>query len=330
MHQMRLNKAFDYSPVSNYGIFYYLQNLPVPWQDLNIATPLDYFYHLNHSGNKIVSPLIDSFISDNEISTENKAEIANIIYTLFGQTWGRMWDIYNAEYNPLNNYDMTEHFEEDESIERDADETRTDNLSSLRTDNLTHTRTDNLTHTRTDNTTETRTPDLTTTETQDTETERATGVDETFSPETSKTVERSVYGFNSDEASPSELNTETDGGQSVKNTDTDETINNTGTVTTEETGTDTKRNTGTVTNVDTGTEQNADTGTQRTDNTGTQRKENTGTDTRTNEHTLTRFGNIGVTTTQQMLQSDIDLWQWNFFKNVVIPNIDGVLTISLY
>lgn len=44
---------------------------------------------------------------------------------------------------------------------------------------------------------------------------------------------------------------------------------------------------------------------------------------------LTRSGNIGVTTTQQMLESDIELWRWNFFYEV-FNDIDKVFTISTY
>lgn len=44
---------------------------------------------------------------------------------------------------------------------------------------------------------------------------------------------------------------------------------------------------------------------------------------------LTRSGNIGVTTSQQMLQSEIDLWKWNFFYEV-FSDIDHIFTISTY
>ena len=44
---------------------------------------------------------------------------------------------------------------------------------------------------------------------------------------------------------------------------------------------------------------------------------------------LTRSGNIGVTTSQQMLQSEIDLWKWNFFYEV-FTDIDTIFTISTY
>ena len=55
-----------------------------------------------------------------------------------------------------------------------------------------------------------------------------------------------------------------------------------------------------------------------------------GSDTHTRNYTLTRQGNIGVTTTQQLLQSERDLWKWNFYNDVVFPDVDRVLTIQTY
>lgn len=45
--------------------------------------------------------------------------------------------------------------------------------------------------------------------------------------------------------------------------------------------------------------------------------------------TTTRSGNIGVTTTQQMLSAERELWMWNFFDQVY-KDIDSVLAISFY
>lgn len=44
---------------------------------------------------------------------------------------------------------------------------------------------------------------------------------------------------------------------------------------------------------------------------------------------LTRSGNIGVTTTQQMLQAEIELWQWNFIEQV-LADTDEFMTIPFY
>lgn len=40
-------------------------------------------------------------------------------------------------------------------------------------------------------------------------------------------------------------------------------------------------------------------------------------------------GNIGVTTAQQMLTQEIELWKWNYFESVM-ADIDSVLTIKIY
>ena len=74
----------------------------------------------------------------------------------------------------------------------------------------------------------------------------------------------------------------------------------------------------------------SDTGTQRTagtvTNTGTQRNAGSdsgsvsnnenGTDDYTNIHKARLFGNIGVTTSQQMLQSEFDVARWNMYEHI--------------
>ena len=58
---------------------------------------------------------------------------------------------------------------------------------------------------------------------------------------------------------------------------------------------------------------------------------NSGTDTNTRNYTLTRSGNIGVTTSQQMLESELDLWSIiENFQKYVFPALDNLLTIPIY
>ena len=228
------------------------------------------------------------------------------------RTFDKWVKALEIEYDPLFNYDRTEEYTDthtgkyDKSIDgtlsgsnsRSEDFTRTDNLTQsddhTRTDNLTqsddHTRTDNLTqsedHTRTDNLASTN--DVTTTHT--------------------------VSAYNSSAYEPKD--------QEVVDQDT----SNTGT----------QRNAGTTTN--TGTQREAgttsNTGTQReagtTSNTGTQRNAGSATDTFgntnntdengndswTNIHKARLFGNIGVTTSQQMLQSELDIARWNLYEHI--------------
>ena len=51
--------------------------------------------------------------------------------------------------------------------------------------------------------------------------------------------------------------------------------------------------------------------------------------TETGTRTLTRSGNIGVTTTQQMIQSSIELSKWTFLAEVM-RDLDTMFTIPLY
>ena len=162
----------------------------------------------------------------------------------------------------------------------------------------THTRTDNTTKTRTPNLSEVTTPDLTVEETPD--------LTEEETPDLTTENDNSVYGFNSATAVPTGEQSTTQKGTNTKTTTGTNTTTTTGTNTVTNTGTDTIRDTGTVTDVDTGD------------------------DTHTRNYELTRSGNIGVTTSQQMLESERKLWLWNFFYAVVFPAIDRVLTIQIY
>ena len=51
--------------------------------------------------------------------------------------------------------------------------------------------------------------------------------------------------------------------------------------------------------------------------------------THTGTETLTRSGNIGVTTSQQMLESEFKVRQYDFYK-MIYNDIDSVLCLSIY
>ena len=330
----RLNDVFP-DWLTGGGIFSVLQSFPVPWRTESIAGALDVEYHGNVSGDKIISPVVEKVKVGDALTELEKTVIATSIFAVCGLNWEKQWETLSFEYNPIENYRMTETMSDDETVtEYGKSTTRTDNLThrktgtetgdidetDTRTDNLTHgktgteTRTDNLTHgktgleTRTDNLTDTTTPNLTT------------------------NAANTVHGFNSSTGVPSDSQTST------------------------ETGTNTETHTGTeqkqynLSETDTGTEQkqynlsDTDTGTQATvrkgtdettyntteNDTGTQSTLDGGSDTQTRNYELTRSGNIGVTTSQQMVESERTLWMWNFFRNVVFPDIDRVLTLPIY
>ena len=70
-----------------------------------------------------------------------------------------------------------------------------------------------------------------------------------------------------------------------------------------------------------------DSGTTELDSDINTKRNHVGADEET--ETLTRSGNIGVTTTQQMLTSERDLWKWNFFDQI-FSDLDRELALMFH
>ena len=238
-------------------------------------------------------------------------------------------------------------------------DTRTDNLTHTKagTETLTHnttdTRTDNLTHTKAGSESVAKTHDGNTrgqsTLTKEGSESIAKNNTRTFEGGETRTpntqTSNSVYAINSTTPAPTSLsnNTGTETNQYLNRSDKDEgneTTSYNGRIdrnkaTNKEHNTETTSFTG-RTDTDAGTSANAKSGTDTltyntTDaDTGTQTDAQTGSDTATRNYRLTRSGNIGVTTSQQMIESERALWLWNFFYKIVFPDVDRVLTLNIY
>lgn len=347
---VRLNDVFS-DWFTGAGIFATLQNFNIPWKSENIANDLDLEYHGNLSGDKIISPLVSKISNGETLTNTQKTQIASAIYAINAKNWTKQWATLSLIYNPIENYRMVETMTNDQTVTAyGKTSTRTDNLQHAKTgydslgSDITNTRTDNLSHSKSgyDTTdidyTDTRTDNLGHTKTGvDTVTPNTT---ETTTPNLTNSSTSTVYGFNSSNAVNANGNSQTaTGTNTVTHTGTEQTSYNTS-----------ETNTGTQTNVKDETQQinynsyDTNTGTQTnrqiTDNktnynisesdTGTQSTTDGGNDTSTRNYELERSGNIGVTTSQQMLKSERNLWIWNFFRNVVFPDIDRVLTVQIY
>ena len=80
---------------------------------------------------------------------------------------------------------------------------------------------------------------------------------------------------------------------------------------------------------DTTTETGTDTTTVKEK--GTETLTHGGTDTDTRNYTLTREGNIGVTTSQQMAESEEKLWAGlELFEKYIFKDVDNLLTLRIY
>ena len=339
----------------------------LPWsEDEDIsATLLDFEYINNYSGRKVISPAVENVLENGSIPSEDFAKLCDVAYMMFNKKWTRNWTIYNIEYNPIENYSMTEH----SVLTRDNAETHsgTDQFKQTGTDTHAESGTNTLLMTGTDTNVLSGTDQL-----QHGETHTLSGTDSlthgekhtlsgtdslthgekhtlggSDSTTDTRASEHEVSAFNSSGYQDSSKDTNSGGtGTQYGKTDTASGTDSTlygktdtasGTDSTLYGKTDTASGTDRTTYgkqdqetrnmTDATTFGHTDTETlNRTDQTIHGHKiEND--DEETTDHT--RSGNIGVTTSQQMAESDIQLWRWNFFYEV-FADIDKIFTISTY
>ena len=227
---MNLNDIFP-DGLTGEGIFYALNEYNVPWKTSISSVALDLEYYGNVSGGKTISPLLRRLLVDGVVPESALTRLANSLYSMNALRWSKLWNTYQLEYNPIENYRMTEIMEDDDTV-----------TTYGRTHSKTGTESDD--RTRTDG-----------------------SID-------------GIFGFNSSSAVDSETS--------------DRTIDDDNTHTYNLTDTD------------------------------------AGIDRQTHSYELTRSGNIGVTTSQQMIESERGLWMWKYFYDVVFPDVDKMLTISVY
>lgn len=291
---------------TNKGIFTRLKAI-APWSTTVDDKQLNDLYALSRQ-EKILSTLGVGVFFDMQYTPGAKLSgastyIANIAYTKFSEKWTRLWAARAMEYNPIENYNMIESGEDTNtksgSISRSDTGTVTD----------THTGTDTLaksgeeTHSK-----------------GGSEVHTFAGKEKTTNTVTSNTTgtDNGVYGFNSATAVPSDTSTGTQTGLSDSELEF-----------TNRTNTDSFNN-----RVDTdGFTNRQDTQTKNL--TDTETRNLSGGETYNNvkdklDHSLTRSGNIGVTTTQQMLEQELNIWDVFDYFEIVFKDIDSLLLLDIY
>ena len=223
METINLNKMIDV--YSNYptdgGVFSPMSN--APWADTMSGTNLDILYLDGHSGERYCSNFINHRLNDSDVlSSDNRTLIANILWSMFGIQWTRLWATMKpVDYDPLTNYKMEETLEGTESSTRTPDLTKGDTGTVQTTGQ------------------DKRTPNLT---------RNGTGTVNDNGSATN-TNQNGIWGFNSSTSVPSDMS---DGRATNENTTTrDLTETETGTDTTDHTNTDTYNRSYTETGTDT-------------------------------------------------------------------------------
>lgn len=273
----------------NNGIFTFLNSLDVPWKEKNISQQLNLQYHGNISGRKDTSPLVDSLIVENNLTENSKTMLAMSIFSIYSNKWNKLYRVLSLEYEPIENYNMIEN-ENATSTNENADTITTNTTNS-------------------NDITETNTGTNTANDSENTTGKNAITDSRTVTENNNVINNNSLYGFNS----TSGVNSDSQNGTESRNLTDSNTHND-----------DLK---GTRTNEHSENINTSKVTTHKNDIKDV--KDGTHTENGTQNRTLTRHGNIGVTTSQQMLNSEIELWQWNFFSGV-FKDIDKILTIQTY
>ena len=208
------------------------------------------------------------------------------------RTFEKWINALNIDYNPLENYDRMEEWTDSGS------RTNTGTVSDSGT--RTNTGTVSDTGTRTNTGTVSDTGSITNTGTQSTNT---TGKDNFTGSGNSTSIDE-ISAYNSSSFQNDKKNTTNSSNSSETNT------------TTNSTRTDNLTESNSNTRTDNLTESNSNT---RTDNLA-ESNSNTRTDNLSEKTSSNRIGrahgNIGVTTSQQMLQSELDIAKWNIYEQI--------------
>ena len=296
---------------------------------------------LRRYGERVYAPLyedgdtLDQALSDITMTWDE-------FHTLHDDMAWRLYQAFAAEYKPLENYSMTESGEDTRTTSRTASEAITRNIDETlaKTGTITHSgesgSTSSESATRTDDLKSelkrTGTVGVTAQDTGKT-TDGTTRTTTNTGTQSTSSTGQSINGVSAyDGTDFSDRDKQTNSTNDTRTDDLSSTVTNSGEINTTANSTATTTNDTIDTTTDTGTQTNALTGTMsgttsdtQTNNTTdtTNRSESAKTDTTdsgtdTTKHSLTRSGNIGVTTSQQMLTSEVYLRARNNLVHYIV------------
>lgn len=302
-----LMKAF---PGINTGIFNFFGDSPA-WSTIcdDVVMNNTLFFTF---GKRIAAPVLTHFMFNDKtpllpedclhtIDDNDANVLAQMILARYGEKWNRMLAINDADYNPLNNYDMTEkEIASTSGLTQDANTSNRSNTRAYTTSNELNsqygdTRANTSTYSAND-------INNSNASTANNETEAAD-------------ADTSIYAFNSADAVPANES----GAKTVKSSSglnkAENSITSNNKSASSESVTGKREEAGKRLESESGVAQEASNSTI-TKNDATTR-------------TLTRSGNIGVTTSVQMLTQERNFWTWSYIRTI-IEDVAAFLTIGVY
>lgn len=328
-----------------------------------IASTLDMSYVLGHSGNKPLSPTAYHLIYGDYAETlgsQARGLLADSAFIQFGDKWTRLFEALNLEYDPIQNYSMTEQTVRDETTTTfgkkidddlsitfgkkvDDDDTITfgkkiddDNTNTYGKkvddddtitfgkkvdDDNTITHAKAVTKSGSQNDHEVDTPRVETTTAESVNAYNNAG---TATPKSSTVV--SHTGTDTKDVTTTYTNVkDQESGTTTDNRDIEESGTETHNKDYEESGTDSQARDISESGTETHAKDYQESGTE-----GQGRDiQESGTEVNSRDYEFTRSGNIGVTTSQQMLESEWELRKHNLYK-MMMEDLDTIYCIPCY
>lgn len=301
------------------------------WFNLATAKTMDEEYYLSQSGYKPISILYQNLLKTREskfVATTDNVDtyvttpegnyialpvnnkylealkyLSDVIINKYKDKWDRLYDAWNKEYTPIENYSMNEETSVERSKTTDDDLSGSNTLLKTGTVDNDTTHGDTITHN---------------TDVEDT-------IDETNTKTESGKQLNTISGTPVDKVYPSFSNTSQPIKETVQDTKQETTFT--------DRQTEDKRDATNTSDIDETTSHTGTTKLKQTfdtsdSNTSSSNRDINEDETITTSHT--RSGNIGVTTSQQMLQSEIDLRNNFNFVDQMYRDVDKILTMYIW
>ncbi|MBD5232342.1 MAG: hypothetical protein HDS66_09385 [Bacteroidales bacterium] len=303
------------------SLFYKMIAFGAPW-NAQQAMSMDIAYFTMWAG--IATPShFTTYNSLNGIAKSNL--ISKTLWDLYGKNWTRLWDAYNTEYNPIENYNLVETVGRTQTDNRSIDKSGTLDSTVDGTDKQDSK--EIVDGTVTVNGGSNTTVDSSGSSNEVDDSNGTTTLQHGEKITTNSETDDYTYGFNDVNKVPTSVTiqegTEDHSGTDVTTTESHGTKDIT---TTEKTTTGVTQNSSTDTDTTTTGTFNSTTKDVRSDTTS----EKTTDDTSIKEDIVrNRSGNIGQHTYQELLQQEFDLWKWSFFKQV-FADVDELLILKVY
>lgn len=299
---MKTEQLIDYFPnyLSDDSLFTKMSTLGAPWSS-EVGQDMDDCYFTMYSGIKQPSDFVKKHLYN---GVANSLTIARIVLGINGKSWKRLWDAYNTEYNPIDNYSINENIIRHKVDERNI----TNDVNAVDKLDQTDSQTINLSDTTIVNGV--------------TDSNGSNDVSSTSSLQHGENISTNnessafTYGFNSTDAVPttkqndviSESHSGTDTTTDTSNsTNTNKVTSDSTSDTTTDTTSETKINSTKNSDVSDVTKDNSD----------------------ISETVETNKSGISGNTFQELIGKEFELWKWNFYEQV-FSTTDKFLTLSIY